>query len=159
MPGFFSGITGRPGTLQATAGGNSASFPCTPTETDPLSTGGPFFRPGRENSVKPAPAKNFQEKNAFDPGHVVPFGVGVFSSHHRGRSETMNLKENLGTAQIKDVIETHPRIGEILNKYEIGCVTCGVGICLLGDVVAIHALGAEVEQQIEEEINAYLDNQ
>jgi hypothetical protein len=71
----------------------------------------------------------------------------------------MNLKENLGTAQIKDVIETHPRIGEILNKYEIGCVTCGVGICLLKDVVAIHALGAEIEQKIEEEINDYLDNQ
>jgi hypothetical protein len=70
----------------------------------------------------------------------------------------MNLKENLGTAQIKDVIENHPRIGDILNKYEIGCVTCGVGICLLKDVVAIHALGAEIEQKIEEEINEYLDS-
>jgi len=69
----------------------------------------------------------------------------------------MNLKANLGAAQIKDVIETHPRIGEILNKYEIGCVTCGVGICLLKDVVAIHALGAEAEQKIEAEINAYLE--
>jgi hypothetical protein len=71
----------------------------------------------------------------------------------------MNLKGNLGNGQIKDVIEAHPRIGEILNKYEIGCVTCGVGICLLKDVVAIHALGAEAEAQIEAEINAYLDNQ
>jgi hypothetical protein len=159
ISGFFSGITGRPDTLQATGGGNPASFTCTTTETDPPSTGGPFFHPGRENSLKPAQEKIFQEKNAFDSGHVVPFGVGVFSSHHRGRSEAMNLKENLGTAQIKDVIETHPRIGEILNKYEIGCVTCGVGICLLGDVVAIHALGAELEQKIEEEINEYLDNQ
>jgi len=70
----------------------------------------------------------------------------------------MNLKANLGTAQIKDVIEAHPRIGEILNKYEIGCVTCGVGICLLKDVVAIHALGAEAEAEIEAEINAYLDS-
>jgi len=69
----------------------------------------------------------------------------------------MNLKSNLGTAQIKDVIETHPRIGEILNKYEIGCVTCGVGICLLKDVVSIHALGAEAEAEIEAEINAYLE--
>ena len=50
-----------------------------------------------------------------------------------------------------------PRIGEILNRYEIGCVTCGVGICLLKDVVAIHALGAEVEAQIEAEINQYLE--
>ncbi len=68
----------------------------------------------------------------------------------------MNLNDNLGNDQIKDVIETHPRIGEILESYEIGCVTCGVGICLLKDVVSIHALGAEVEQQIEDEINAYL---
>jgi hypothetical protein len=70
----------------------------------------------------------------------------------------MNLKNNLGSAQIKDVIEAHPRIGEILNKYEIGCVTCGVGICLLKDVVSIHALGDEVEKKIETEINEYLKN-
>jgi len=69
----------------------------------------------------------------------------------------MNLKNDIGSQQIKDVIEAHPRIGEILESYEIGCVTCGVGICLLGDVVAIHALGAEVEAKIEAEINQYLE--
>jgi hypothetical protein len=68
----------------------------------------------------------------------------------------MNLKNNLGNEQIKDVIAAHPAIGEILQRYEIGCVTCGVGICLLKDVVAIHALGAEAEQKIEAEINDYL---
>jgi len=68
----------------------------------------------------------------------------------------MNLKNNIGSAQIKDVIETHPRIGEILENYEIGCVTCGVGICLLKDVVSIHALGDEIEKKIETEINEYL---
>jgi hypothetical protein len=68
----------------------------------------------------------------------------------------MELKQNLGQQQIKDVITAHPAIGEILQRHEIGCVTCGVGICLLGDVVAIHALGAEAEQKIEAEINAYL---
>ncbi|BCR05972.1 hypothetical protein DESUT3_30410 [Desulfuromonas versatilis] len=68
----------------------------------------------------------------------------------------MNLNNDLGNQQIKDVIEAHPRIGEILNHYEIGCVTCGVGICLLKDVVSIHALGDEIEKKIEEEINAYL---
>ena len=70
----------------------------------------------------------------------------------------MNLKNNIGSAQIKDVIETHPRIGEILKTYEIGCVTCGVGICLLKDVVSIHALGDEIEKKIETEINEYLDS-
>ena len=71
----------------------------------------------------------------------------------------MELKNDLGNEQIQDVIKKHPPIGEILEKYEIGCVTCGVGICLLKDVVAIHALGDEAEKQIEQEINAYLDSE
>lgn len=70
----------------------------------------------------------------------------------------MNLPNEVGNAAIRDVIASHPRIGEILQHYDIGCVTCGVGICLLKDVVAIHALGAEVEAQIEAEINAYLES-
>jgi hypothetical protein len=69
----------------------------------------------------------------------------------------MNLKNDLGQQQINDVIKAHPAIGEILQRYEIGCVTCGVGICLLKDVVSIHALGDAAEAQIETEINSYLD--
>ncbi len=68
----------------------------------------------------------------------------------------MNLNNRLGEKQINEVIVRHPRIGEILQKYEIGCVTCGVGICLLKDVVSIHALGDEVEARLETEINDYL---
>lgn len=71
----------------------------------------------------------------------------------------MNLRNNLGTEQIQNVLKAHPRIGEILKKHDIACVTCGVGICLLKDVVSIHALGDEAEKQIETEINSYLDNQ
>ncbi len=69
----------------------------------------------------------------------------------------MNLKHELGNQAIQDVLKAHPPIGEILQKFDIGCVTCGVGICLLKDVVAIHALGVEAEAQIENEINTYLD--
>jgi hypothetical protein len=68
----------------------------------------------------------------------------------------MQLDNQIGDQAIQDVIKAHPQIGEILNRYDIGCVTCSVGICLVKDVVSIHALGAEVEQQIENEINAYL---
>jgi len=68
----------------------------------------------------------------------------------------MNLPAEIGEAAINKTIEQHPRIGEILERYEIGCVTCGVGICLVKDVVSIHALGDEVEAQIEAEITAYL---
>ncbi len=70
----------------------------------------------------------------------------------------MQIPGGLGDQAINQVIEQHPAIGEILQKHEIGCVTCGVGICLVKDVVAIHALGDAIEQQIEQEINAYLDS-
>ena len=69
----------------------------------------------------------------------------------------MQLAQGIGELPINRTIEQHPRIGEILAKYEIGCVTCGVGICLVKDVVAIHALGDEVEARIEQEINDYLN--
>jgi len=68
----------------------------------------------------------------------------------------MKLPKDIGEAAIHTTIAQHPRIGEILQKHAIGCVTCGVGICLVKDVVSIHALGDEVEAQIEAEINAYL---
>jgi len=70
----------------------------------------------------------------------------------------MNLQQGIGEQPINKTIETHPRIGEILKKYDIGCVTCGVGICLVKDVVSIHALGAEAASQIEKEINDYLNH-
>ena len=69
----------------------------------------------------------------------------------------MNLNNGIGEQAINKTIEQHPVIGEILQKYDIGCVTCGVGICLVKDVVSIHALGDEVEAQIEKEINDYLE--
>ncbi|HEX5773539.1 MAG TPA: hypothetical protein VFY07_04385 [Geomobilimonas sp.] len=70
----------------------------------------------------------------------------------------MEFKQNLGNQAIQDVIATHPPIGEILNRYDIGCVTCKVGICLLKDVVSIHGLSKEDEANIEAEINTYLEN-
>lgn len=71
----------------------------------------------------------------------------------------MNLPHEIGEQAINKVIEEHPVIGEILERYEIGCVTCGVGICLVKDVVSIHALGNEIEASIEKEITDYLNTQ
>ena len=68
----------------------------------------------------------------------------------------MNFKNGLGDMAIQDVIQNDPEIGEILNRYEIGCVTCKVGICLLKDVVSIHGLSKEDEASIEKEINHQL---
>ena len=70
----------------------------------------------------------------------------------------MNIPHGIGEQAINKVIEEHPVIGEILGKHDIGCTTCGVGICLVNDVVNIHALGDAIEAKIEQEINAYLNN-
>jgi hypothetical protein len=69
----------------------------------------------------------------------------------------MHLPNDIGSQAINQVMAEHPAIGQILQKYDIGCVTCGVGICLVKDVVSIHALGSDIEAQIEQEINAYLN--
>ncbi|MEE9369281.1 MAG: hypothetical protein V3V05_10545 [Pontiella sp.] len=70
----------------------------------------------------------------------------------------MNLPVEIGEQGINTVIEQHPAIGDILSNHEICCVTCSVGICLVKDVVSIHALGDAVEQQIEREIIQYLES-
>ena len=51
-------------------------------------------------------------------------------------------------AAIKDVITEFPEIGRILEVYDVGCVTCQVGTCLLKDVVGIHNLSTETEQTL-----------
>lgn len=69
----------------------------------------------------------------------------------------MKLNNDMGNKPIKEVIEAHPKIGEILNKYEIGCLECSIGTCFLKDVVAVHVLGDAIEALIEKEINEYLE--
>ncbi len=68
----------------------------------------------------------------------------------------MNFSNGLGDRAIQDVMQNYPGIGEILARYDIGCTTCKVGICLLKDVVSIHGLSKEDEAKIELEINEFL---
>ena len=68
----------------------------------------------------------------------------------------MEFKNKLGDMAIQDVMQSYPEIGAILNRFEIGCVSCKVGICLLKDVVSIHGLSKDDEAKIEQEINVYL---
>jgi hemerythrin-like domain-containing protein len=49
---------------------------------------------------------------------------------------------------IKEVISKFPKVGEILEEYEIGCVPCSVGSCLLKDIIEIHNLAEEDEQEV-----------
>jgi len=70
----------------------------------------------------------------------------------------MQFRNGLGETAIQDVLAQHPTIGDILAKHDIGCVTCKVGICLLKDVVSIHALPPEEEAAIEQQINDYFND-
>jgi hemerythrin-like domain-containing protein len=63
--------------------------------------------------------------------------------------------EQLDTG-VKQVIDATPRVGEILERYDIGCVTCAVGTCKLRDVVGIHALTPDTEAQLMYEIEKAL---
>lgn len=51
-------------------------------------------------------------------------------------------------APIKEIITKFPEAGKILEEYNIGCVPCTLGSCLLKDVVAIHNLTQEQEQEL-----------
>ncbi len=68
----------------------------------------------------------------------------------------MDLSGGIGEKSIKEVIEEHPKVGEILSKHEIGCIECSIGTCQFKEVVKVHFLGDEVEKQIEAEVNDYL---
>ncbi|NTV14807.1 MAG: hypothetical protein HGA96_12895 [Desulfobulbaceae bacterium] len=68
----------------------------------------------------------------------------------------MELQGGLGKKNIKEAISTFPGIGEIIERYGIGCSKCSIGTCLLKDVVTVHFLGAESEAGVEKEINNYL---
>lgn len=68
----------------------------------------------------------------------------------------MKLLHDIGIQEIKAVLAVHPTIGDMLARHDIGCVKCGVGTCLLKDVVMVHVLGDKVEAELEAEINAYL---
>ena len=49
---------------------------------------------------------------------------------------------------IKEIISQFPKVADILNEYNIGCVPCNVGTCLLKDIVEIHNLPEAEEQEL-----------
>jgi len=49
---------------------------------------------------------------------------------------------------IKEIITMFPPVEKILNDYEIGCVPCNVGTCLLKDIVEIHGLSQQDEENL-----------
>jgi len=53
---------------------------------------------------------------------------------------------------IKALIDDLPEVGEILGRYDIGCVKCLVGTCKLEDVIKIHTLAPSDEAALLAEI-------
>ena len=49
---------------------------------------------------------------------------------------------------IKEIINQFPEVADSLNEYNIGCAPCSIGSCLLKDVVEIHNLPPEEEQEL-----------
>ena len=49
---------------------------------------------------------------------------------------------------IKTVIYAFPDVETILEEYDIGCGPCSVGTCLLKDIVEVHRLPPEKEQEL-----------
>ncbi len=49
---------------------------------------------------------------------------------------------------IKQIINQFPEVENILDEYGIGCAPCSVGTCLLKDIVEIHNLDGDEEQEI-----------
>jgi len=58
---------------------------------------------------------------------------------------------------IKEIIEEYPAVENVLNDYDIGCGPCGVGICLLKDIVTIHRLPDDQQQQLMTRIAKTID--
>ena len=67
--------------------------------------------------------------------------------------ETLDHYLNRG---IKEIIDGHPQVKEILNEYGIGCGACDVGTCLLKDIVSLHPISKEQEQSLMKRITAVL---
>jgi hemerythrin-like domain-containing protein len=60
--------------------------------------------------------------------------------------------------EIKKVITEFPNVGEILNEYGIGCVTCSIGTCLMKDIIEIHNVPKNIEVQMLKRIESALNN-
>ncbi len=57
---------------------------------------------------------------------------------------------------IKDVIGQFPVVGDILGEYDIGCVPCAVGSCLLKDIISIHGLSQDDERSLMARISGVI---
>jgi len=57
---------------------------------------------------------------------------------------------------IKEIIAEFPEIGKILEEYGIGCGPCTVGVCQLDDILDIHKMESDKEQELMTRIEAVI---
>ncbi len=63
---------------------------------------------------------------------------------------------DIGHRPVVEVIENHPRVGEILRDHDIACVDCTEASCMLKDVVSIHNLEPEQAEELARQVAAVL---
>ena len=68
--------------------------------------------------------------------------------HRLMRRRDIKPMEEYLNKGIKEIIAEYPAVEDVLNDFDIGCGPCNVGICLLKDIVAIHRLSGDQEQQL-----------
>ncbi|MDG5816234.1 hemerythrin domain-containing protein [Chitinispirillales bacterium ANBcel5] len=62
------------------------------------------------------------------------------------------MMHDIINTNIIDLIKKYPPIEQHLAAFEIGCVTCSLGTCKLGDVVEIHNLSVAQEKELMSKI-------
>jgi len=70
----------------------------------------------------------------------------VFDIEPNPHSNDDDVEEFLNKG-INEVIKQYPKVKKILEEYDIGCTICSIGTCLLKDIVKIHNLSPEREQE------------
>lgn len=60
-------------------------------------------------------------------------------------------------SSVADIIQKYKKVGEILHRYDIGCVDCSAATCSLQDVVEIHNLERSRAEDLIAEIADAMD--
>ncbi len=64
--------------------------------------------------------------------------------------------KSLSNKGIKDIIAEYSEVGTILEEYGIGCGPCTVGVCCLKDILDIHKMAPEHEEELMTRIEAVI---
>ncbi len=67
------------------------------------------------------------------------------------------MAESFLNRNIKELLTEYPALGELLNAYQIGCVTCSVGTCQLNDIVKFHSLPDDQLQDLMHRLAVMID--